>query len=1263
MLKKQKIARILIGIMLGGICFVPKTYAMDPTTGVVQGINANATVPTSTTTITVGGNDNKTGLLASNTTGTNYTTSSDHSLTITNTAATVPTGPLDNYGGIIYAQGTGTGTAAVHVTGNVNFSVNLNAYADIAARGEKGEVTITGTVTGDSNSRYAALWANEGTLNLEAANINTLQTVVITGSAATNNAWGATATNNGNLNVAGNLTVNSTMDGGRGIQAANGGYIHIGSFTANVKGTVGMVAQYGSPDGINPGTNAGANIKVDNDVDITVGAGTGITAVGWLSNSGSTIDIGGNAKVNSTGSGTYYGISASGFAATGMGVVKVGGLADITTAGTGAHGIMLNSNSLVEAGSAKATTSGSSAYGVYVATATSTFNVLTGDTTINTSGSNADGIQIIYGKASVQNAKITTLGSGAEGISVYRGGASFTGKDVIVETSGSSAVGVLAWLGTVDVDNLKVTTNGNYAVGIKVYNNNSATTGKVTASSAEITTNGTYSAYGIEAYDNGTVEITGDTKITATGYGIYAHKTSVDGGIILTGDTTINTKATGVYAKDDSSVTMKSAYITTSDNSAHGIYVDNSTVKVTTGDTIINTVGMVAYGVKASNGAEVTLQKTNIATAKDYSAGVGVSGTNTKVSTTDLAVTTEGKAASGVDVSSEGKLTAKDSIITTNGAKAHGIYAYNNGSVTLDSANITTAGVAAHGINNLYNGTVTVANGGNVTASGADSYAIRSEGYYMDGRKPVTNVTGITASAPSSGIVISSEAAGEINAVNSSFVGNIQQNDSVANAGQTGDVDINFTNTKLTGATHALTTTSNLNMSMDSTSLWNVTANSDLNNFKNVGGTVDMVTPTSGAYETIEINHLAGTNGNYLMNSDLGSQTDGDKMIVHSSEVGAGGTVQVYDKSLVTSNMVVGEKKLLMIVDDNKTTQFTGARLHTGGLWDVDPTFERIGNDWYLVKVVKVQNTSTETILGDLEAGYGLWRGALTDDTLRKRLGDLRYNETEDGVWARMKAGKLTGPSFDSSYQMYQIGYDRRKDNNAYGIAVEHMRNRSSLTAGSGEDTMTGLALYATNYRSRDKFQAYSDIVLRADRLRGDMHSYGDIPDRLEYGTWAYSASYEYGKTYSDKKDKGYFIEPQGQLTYGYMRGGDYATDYGVKVKRAGIHSLVGRLGVVLGRRIHETDGKKDKSDYYLKANMYREFAGNGEIYLTTVNSYGDTEHVSHAGEHENTWYELGLGGNVRINPKTHVYGDVLKSFGGQINAKWQVNAGVRWEF
>ncbi|WP_367317584.1 autotransporter outer membrane beta-barrel domain-containing protein [Phascolarctobacterium faecium] len=41
----------------------------------------------------------------------------------------------------------------------------------------------------------------------------------------------------------------------------------------------------------------------------------------------------------------------------------------------------------------------------------------------------------------------------------------------------------------------------------------------------------------------------------------------------------------------------------------------------------------------------------------------------------------------------------------------------------------------------------------------------------------------------------------------------------------------------------------------------------------------------------------------------------------------------------------------------------------------------------------------------------------------------------------------------------------------------------------------------------------------------------------------------------------------------------------------------------------------------------------------------------------------MGLGGNVKLGRASHLYSDIERSFGADIQKKWQINAGVRFEF
>ena len=209
------------------------------------------------------------------------------------------------------------------------------------------------------------------------------------------------------------------------------------------------------------------------------------------------------------------------------------------------------------------------------------------------------------------------------------------------------------------------------------------------------------------------------------------------------------------------------------------------------------------------------------------------------------------------------------------------------------------------------------------------------------------------------------------------------------------------------------------------------------------------------------------------------------------------------------------------------------------------------------------------------------------------------------------------------------------------------------------------------------------------DTLRkrlGDLHNYRDTKVESDgiwsryiggkFGSGNFDGSFNmyqlgYDKAANAKSIYGFAVENgSGHTSYSYGSGKDklfagsiygtwhgdnssYTTDRGNNVYMGGVNSCIGRLGVVAG--------KKDASgnDVYLKVNMLHEFGGNRDVMMLA----GNGETLSESQDYGDTWFELGLGGNIKLGNSSHLYGDIERSFGADIQKKWQVNAGVRFEF
>ena len=452
-----------------------------------------------------------------------------------------------------------------------------------------------------------------------------------------------------------------------------------------------------------------------------------------------------------------------------------------------------------------------------------------------------------------------------------------------------------------------------------------------------------------------------------------------------------------------------------------------------------------------------------------------------------------------------------------------------------------------------------------------------------------------------------------------------------------------------------------VNMDMQNGSVWRVTGDSNSQKLNLENAAVDLTTDGVGATKFV-IADYSGTGGNFIMDTDLAAET-GDK--VNITNAAAGTTyVQVKDASLVNGHTVTGAKNLLLITDASQNVNFVGKNLNAGGLWDVTPTLENGENvtltdgsqgtkdQWYLTKIAKAVNNDSQVLLDAVDSSYALWRN--TNDSLRKRFGELRLhtNETDDdGIWARYSGGKFGSGNFDGSFNMYQLGYDKAANaKSIYGFAVENGIGHTSYSYGSGKDKLFAGSIYGTWQGDNS---SYTDIVARFGQFDTDIRSYGDYPDKAKAKSHAYSLSVEYGKTIELNKAQGTFIEPQAQLIVGRLGSSSYTTDRGNNVYMGGVNSCIGRLGVVAG--------KKDASgnDVYLKVNMLHEFGGNRDVRMLA----GNGETLSESQDYGDTWFELGLGGNIKLGNSSHLYGDIERSFGADIQKKWQVNAGVRFEF
>lgn len=311
-----------------------------------------------------------------------------------------------------------------------------------------------------------------------------------------------------------------------------------------------------------------------------------------------------------------------------------------------------------------------------------------------------------------------------------------------------------------------------------------------------------------------------------------------------------------------------------------------------------------------------------------------------------------------------------------------------------------------------------------------------------------------------------------------------------------------------------------------------------LGQFEFTGGRLDMTQnkngTQTGTQEELTIENLDKAGGTFIMDTDLNNE-EGDKITIKEAANVGTSYIQVNDTSLLNGT-VTDHKNLLLVTDNSGKLTFEGKDLNNGGIWTFTPEIENglnvkdnagnvIGSkeEWYLTHIDRSVNNDTQVLLDGSDSSYAMWRN--TNDTLRKHLGDLHYRTNKkgvEGIWAHYTGGKFGGSGFDSSYNMYQLGYDKADNaKSTYGFALESGTGHADYSFGSGKDKLFSGSFYGT-WTGDDG--SYTDVVAKIGQFDADIKSYGDYPDKASYKNRAYSVSIEYGKTIELSEKSGTFV-------------------------------------------------------------------------------------------------------------------------------------------
>lgn len=315
-------------------------------------------------------------------------------------------------------------------------------------------------------------------------------------------------------------------------------------------------------------------------------------------------------------------------------------------------------------------------------------------------------------------------------------------------------------------------------------------------------------------------------------------------------------------------------------------------------------------------------------------------------------------------------------------------------------------------------------------------------------------------------------------------------------------------------------------------------------------------------------------------------------------------------------------------------------------------------------------NEGTRTTVGSMETSMMksvksamttsmlAWRSGMTD--MMQRMGDIRMGAS-DGIWARTYGGKAKYDKdhayTSNSFWGAQVGADHALASGWHiGAAFDYNDGDASYRYGGSGDPKQYLgSLYGTKTFEDGQ---YLDIVGKFGHTQNDYSVYNADGKKLDgkYSANGYGLSVEYGKRFGSSHG---YVEPQIQLSYSKLGSDDYtgssnfAGNEKMFIHQDGMDSFIGRLGIAAGKTT-------DRSSYYLKASVLHEFDGDTSA---TYTSESNGTPITIKQDFGDTWAELALGGTWKIGGSSLFYADITRSFGGDYEMQWKLNAGLRYAF
>ncbi len=288
-------------------------------------------------------------------------------------------------------------------------------------------------------------------------------------------------------------------------------------------------------------------------------------------------------------------------------------------------------------------------------------------------------------------------------------------------------------------------------------------------------------------------------------------------------------------------------------------------------------------------------------------------------------------------------------------------------------------------------------------------------------------------------------------------------------------------------------------------------------------------------------------------------------------------------------------------------------------------------------------------------SSHGVWQAEM--NALSKRMGELRLTPVAGGVWGRafgrrQDVDNRVSREFRQTISGFELGADTAlpvADGRWHvGAVAGYTNGRIKFDrGGTGDDDSVHVGAYAT-YIEDGGF--YMDGIVRVSRIR---HAFkvDDAKGRRVRGQYRGNgvvASMEMGKRFT--WPGAWYVEPQLEVAAFHAQGADYTASNGLRIKDDGTNSMLGRLGLHVGRQFDLGDGRVVQP--YMKLSWVQEFDGKGTV---------RTNDIRHKVRLDGGRTELAVGVASQLGKHGSLFGSYEYAKGSRQTMPWTFHVGYRY--